>query len=374
MYVSGVKLSKEFVTRPYQNGDEESIVELLSLAFPEWANRKNSLDYWNWKYRDTPLGSSIIVAVSGGKIIGVGHDIRLNIKVGSTVLSSQYGDDFATHPDYRGIGVYNKILKIVQEIQEKEVKFDYWLSNNPIIINNARKNLVEPGRFQFPYKLIHMFRVRDMALHVKKKSVKNPTLVHQGFSVVKTLNKAKNVLPAKKHLNAEDFRIVKTLSFDDHADALWEKVKDNYNFIIEKEQSYLNWRYCDPRGGIYLIKEAKIGNETLGFVVLEVRGEADYPEGYIVDLLTMPKRLDIAYTLLKNSCEYFDSLGLNAVHFQIVEGHPFQGLASKTGFVELPGTSKLYIGCSIADGCGRDQRILEFSSPNRLYFNYGDYY
>ena len=110
-----------------------------SLAFPEWARRKNSLDYWRWKYRDTPLGASVVVAVSDGKIIGVGHDITLKVKVGPTVLHAQYGDDFATHPDYRGIGVYNEITKRINQVQENIAQFSFWLSNNPIVIDGVRK-------------------------------------------------------------------------------------------------------------------------------------------------------------------------------------------------------------------------------------------
>ena len=92
--------------------------------------------------------------------------------------------------------------------------------------------LEKQGRFQFPYSLRHLFRVKDVALHVKKKSMNNPALVQPTFSAIKTLNRVITGLAVKKVENNADFRMVQSPIFDDRANTLWEKVKDNYNYVI----------------------------------------------------------------------------------------------------------------------------------------------
>lgn len=296
------------------------IIQLLKISFPEWAAREKPLDYWNWKYRDNPLGSSVIVALDKGRVIGVGYNINLNIKIGPRVFRSQYGDDFATHPDYRGMGVYSRLVKEDNEVQGKYIQFDFFLLNNPIVIDASKKDK-EPTRFKFPYSLTHLFRVKDMSSHLKRKAIKNQTIVRGGFGVIKAMNRAKNMV-LRKLVVPKDIKVQEAENIDDDYFIFWERVKDRHNFILEKNANYLNWRFKAPRGGSCIIREARSGGDISGFAALEVGTTKDYSEGYIVDLLTLSERAEVYNALLEDACNYFDDLGLNAVNIQLVEGHP----------------------------------------------------
>lgn len=354
--------------RRYQTSDEEKIVDLLKSSFPDWAKRSNPLAYWRWKYLDTPLSSAISIVVSGERVIGIWHEISFNIKFGSEVVLSHMGDDTATHQDFRGAGVYNKLDDLNKKWHaEARLKYLHVITTNPIIVKWESKRGIQ----EFPHRISHMIRVKDVSLHMKVKSVENAWIVGFGFSVLKTLNMVINgLIPTVKR--ESDFRISDISSFDDGIDVFWSKVKDSYSYILERKMDHLNWRYCDPRGGAFHVKQAVKDGEILGFIATEVREGEGYSEGYILDLLALPSRSDVADALLKEACKYFDGLGVNAVHYQVVKGHPYQLLSTKSNFIDTLRTIDMHIFTTFTDA-DRERDTLMASLPGKVYFNYGDY-
>jgi hypothetical protein len=217
-----------------------------------------------------------------------------------------------------------------------------------------------------------MVRVRDAGLHLRIKSPESSMINTYGFHLLKSVNKVSSAItPSPRH--GGDFEVVETRSFDDRIDAFWEKVKEHYNFILEKSSRYLNWRYCDPRGGNYRVMQAVKDGEVLGFIVTELKNTGSYAEGYVVDLLTLPERLDVADTLLRDACRYFDDLGVNAVHYLVVRGHPYQGLSSRAEFIDTTRTSNMHLFCDFNEA-EREYEVLKSSPPSRVHFNIGDYF
>jgi hypothetical protein len=105
-----------------------------------------------------------------------------------------------------------------------------------------------------------------------------------------------------------------------------------YDFIIKPSKDYLEWRYLDPRSGNYVFRIVIEGNCILGFAVFRINRIEPYHLGFIVDLLTVDNRLDVAEALLVDVLGYFIDHNVNQVYFQVVEEHPFEGLARKFGF------------------------------------------
>ncbi|MCX6654587.1 MAG: hypothetical protein NTY03_05640 [Candidatus Bathyarchaeota archaeon] len=71
-------MSKEIEVRLYHPGEEKDIVELLRIAFDTYRKLKNPLEYWKWKFQDTPMGSTIKVAIVDNKIIGARAGLSRN--------------------------------------------------------------------------------------------------------------------------------------------------------------------------------------------------------------------------------------------------------------------------------------------------------
>ena len=103
-------MDKEIEYCAYKPGDEKGIIDLLTMAFPFWEKLKSPLDYWKWKYVDPSMGSYIRVAKTEDKVVGVGHAVLLNVKIGGDILIGYMSGDVATHPDFRGRGYTQKLM------------------------------------------------------------------------------------------------------------------------------------------------------------------------------------------------------------------------------------------------------------------------
>ena len=119
-----------------------------------------------------------------------------------------------------------------------------------------------------------------------------------------------------------EFCIEEVKCIDERIEMFWNGIKDHYSFIVNRSKEDLNWRYCDPRAGCFVVKQAEEGGRILGYSALRVnRYREDYPVGFIVDLLTLPNRLDVADALVKDAVRYFDDENINIVNYQVVKNH-----------------------------------------------------
>jgi len=367
-------MTEKFIVRPYKKGDEEPIIELLKNSFPAWANRNKAFDYWKWKYLDAPMKSIIMVGEDNGKIIGVGHDITYKTKIGSSIYVSQYGDDYATHQEYRGLGVYTDITKAINKIQEDEMRinYSYSLSTNPIIINKSRQDIDDKIKFQFTKPLTHLIRVKDIQRHIDNKFINKKKMALFGYTVLKGMNRIVNTFTSKKY-DLSDYTIEDLKYFDSDFDIFWDEIKDNYNFINEKRSEYLNYRYCDPRGGRYVIKKLIEKGVFIGLIVLELKKSMDYYEGYIVDLLTLSNKTDAVDALVKGGCDFFDALGVNSIHYQTLKGQTNNEVFLKNEFINAS-TPDVFITYTLIDMPEAVSSLLKTSPPDKIYFTYGSYF
>ena len=93
-----------FTNRSYESGDEEKIIELLSIIFDGWPHLKLSYskkDYWRWKILGAPSGlNQVGLAFNGDQLIGCNHAYYMDIKIGENIYLGRQAVDFGVHPDY----------------------------------------------------------------------------------------------------------------------------------------------------------------------------------------------------------------------------------------------------------------------------------
>jgi len=56
------------------------------------------------------------------------------------------------------------------------------------------------------------------------------------------------------------------------------------------------------------------------------RHQQDYPIGYIVDLLTLPNRLDVAMALVENAVSYLMGHHINMILCMFMKNHPYEAI------------------------------------------------
>jgi hypothetical protein len=324
-----------------------------------------ALEYWRWKYLESPLGAYIAVAECEGKIVAVNHDLRLNLKVGASTLLTHWTDDLSVLPEYRAHGLWNKMRKMRNESPEYvNLRFKYSSSANPIVV----KDWVKRGVGVFPHSVKYMIRVKDPKLHLKKRPVDDPHLVRLGISLLKSVNR---VTPRSKIKRLGEFRLTEVDTFNEGVDAFWMKARKGYNFAVERRKEFLNWRFSEkPWGRVRRILAVDSGGDVIGYTALGVTQYDDYPEGYVSDLFAMPDRVDVVHDLFEAACEYFDESGVNVAYYRCVKGHPYEKIAGSS-FIGVPRKS-LYISYEPVPPNRKDSEILSGSVPSQISLNYAD--
>jgi hypothetical protein len=362
----------DVIVRTDQAGDEDKIVDLLVKGFNRWPHFDidcSPRDHWNWKFIDNPAHKKqITLAEIDNVIVGCDHTLFNYVKIGDKTQECGQAVDSAVHPDYRGRGIYSKIRKYDEEVDHLESSnsnFVYSASSNPIIIKKEGEMETRP----FPYLLVRLARIHDINLHLRNHDLSSKILLKTGYGAAKSVNSIGNMLSASKKSKSQ-FNIVNISRFDERVDPFWSKIKDNYNFILERSREYLNWRYCDHRGGNYVIRQAEEDGDIVGYIVFRVnRFENDYPTGFIVDLCTLSDRKDCENALIAEAVGYFDDLKVNVVNYAINKGHHLENRFKRFGF--LDSRSNIYIGTHFNTHLKEFDEL--YNSPSdKLLLQFGD--
>jgi hypothetical protein len=191
-----------------------------------------------------------------------------------------------------------------------------------------------------------------------------------GFHLSKLANQCRNAFRLHRP-SSYDFQITKIAHFDGRIEVFWEEIKDHYHFIVERNRDYLNWRYCDPRGGDYLVRIAEANSHILGYTVLRIdKHQRDYPVGYIIDLLTLPNRFDVANALVGEATNYFDDHHINIIISLMIKNHPYEAILKKNGFIT--GLKKRHLYYRVYAEI-KELSKLKKESPCWIHFAYGDF-
>lgn len=354
--------------RIYEPGDEEGIVDLLSVGFSGWPNfdlKCDSVDHWKWKYLDNPYGKiSIAVALDSEKIIGCVHTGYRKINVDGQIILGGQAMDGVIHPDYRGKGVYNLVHKLMNNKRQKDgVIIGTGITRNPIIIERALRR----GTLRFPHAVLSMYRIQDVDLHLKMRAPEVSWIKKTGYKGLQFFQTLYST-----RIRDDDFDVLVGGYFDDRVDVFWDDLKDKYSFIVERNLDYLTWRYSDLRGGKYDTIQVFQDGVLVGYSVLRVNEyQEDYPLGYIVDLIAFPLDVLVQEKLVRESIDFFDERNVNVIMSFVVKGHPFENTMKKFGFVNVRIENHVFLTSLSPSSKDLVQKIIQ-APPEKLLYQYGD--
>jgi len=355
----------EVTTRLYQEGDDQEIVELLRSSFTSWAELQKPIEYWRWKYRQSPLETHIVVSTVGKEIVGVGHCIKMKVKLCNRVLISYYDDDYATNPEYRKKGVYKAVTKFTDKIKkDTQADFCYWITRNPIVLTRAMIH----EQVSFPTPFSDLVRINNIDHFIEKYSIESASFFKSNF----LLNKHLTFIENQSHAPKTDFILVDLDAFDERFETFWDNIQDDYDYILLRNRDYMNWRFTQNPRVKYKIKAALFGDRVVGYVVLEIDDNKGYLAGSIFDLLSLRDRVDVIFTLFEEAVNYFDSLNIDCISITTMQGHSYQKIADSLGFVNAPYASEVRVMF-----WGYNDYFYNTISglrPEKIYFSYSDYY
>ena len=98
------------------------------------------------------------------------------------------------------------------------------------------------------------------------------------------------------------------------------------------------------------------------------RFEEDYPTGYIVDLVTLPDKLEIVDMFINDSTSFFNNNNVNIIKSWNSTNDNVSKLLIKYGFVKH---KQLFVQYKSHD-CSANSKSLKFNTSDRINFCYGD--
>jgi GNAT superfamily N-acetyltransferase len=354
--------SEEVATHHYQPDDEDEIIALLTSSFPFWEKLADPKKYWRWKYVQNPQKTSIIVSTVGGRLAGVGHCIRMRVKLGDRFLTSYFDDDYATYPEHRKKGIYKAITNHIDAVKkEGGADFCYWITTNPIVLTKAQIH----EQVGFPTPFSDLVKIRDVNEFIEKLPIEDAIAFRASYH-------SRETPPSVGSDESDDLKFVELFSFDERFDNFWSEAAGDYSYFFLRDRAYMNWRFAQNPRKNYKIKAAVSGDEVVGYVVLELDDYEGYNVGAIYDMLPARGHPDAVQPLFKEVIRHFDALGVNCISLTTMQGGPYHRVASSLGFIDAPYATESYVRFWGYNDYFYD--TLEKLGPERVYFSYADYF
>lgn len=338
---------------------EEEILELFRRNFKAWPSFSitcSQSEYYRWKYIENLYGQgTCAIALDDNKIVGCNHAVRSKVMISNRSYVSCYGSDSLVDKDYRRQGIYRKMNLFNVDYKEKK-GFEFHFTST-----HLKGMTPSPKVVDMPFKVTNYMFIEDIELHAKH--MDTSFLKRTGYSVMKLLKEKK-----RKQLNDISYDLVTNLEFNNPE--FWMKIKDDYDFIIQRDIDFLNWRYIDCPDNGYCVIQAVEEGMLLGYIVCKIDTlNENYPTGSIVDLLTLPKRWDVCDTLIGSAVNFFKDKEINLVSTSVVQGHESARILNRYGFIDSRfGNYLTYIPY-----VSRIQNdFQQVKDPNKILFQYGD--
>ena len=238
-----VDRDERFVIRSYQPGDEAAILELFARSF----HQPRTVDHWRWKYAANPYGNERIseAFTADGRLVGHYAGYPVLFRHESNAAQAHQIGDTMTDASVRHIGrgptsiLGRTALHFYVNFCETRVAFNYGFN-----VANIQKFSL---RFLRSDRVVPVdYRVRDL--------IRDP---------LDKLSRAERWL--------RGIRLQLVTSATAEWDALFARVAPHYRFLVQRDSSWVNWRYLqcpDVRYGVVAIRK---WHRLTGWVVFRIR-------------------------------------------------------------------------------------------------------
>ena len=118
--------------------------------------------------------------------------------------------------------------------------------------------------------------------------------------------------------------------FDAGFDRFYGRLQPRFEFLIEKNAAWMNWRFCDRPGRPYTAAAVECGGELAGYAVLKRWREPDgYTKAHIVDLHALD---EASLAELLTAAESY-AAGCDELNLWSAPDYPYRPLLATCGFM-----------------------------------------
>jgi GNAT superfamily N-acetyltransferase len=313
--------------RWFREGDEPALLELLQAAFGRWPGVDvpcEPIEHLRWKLAVPNGATACCVAVRGGEIIAAQICAFQHFLLHGREVTALRGWDTATHPHYQRLGLMQKLrsFRIAEVHGRCDFEIGTWTNHPAMAALHEHDGRLDLGGGS--EVLIAPVTARA-ALSALKVRLRVPGKLVRSSAAFARWAGARRAAARVDHA----FVIRDIARFDDRANEFGAQASKQFSLILERTSEYLNWRYCDQRGGSFAVKIAEEEGQILGYAVLRINGG----RAHLADILVLPGREDVVRALANAIIHEARNRGLDRLEFLAPKTHPFRRALADSGFV-----------------------------------------
>lgn len=225
----------QYEVKTYQDGFENQIVDLFSVAFN---GRKFPLNSWQWRFKQNPcLNERLTTLWDGEKLIAHnGLTPFFATFIGKQIVAANSGTTMARE-EYMGVSI-----QLFEECNKQNQDID-------VIYGFPNKN-----SFRITTKYAKHLYLGDIA-----------------FWECKT----------RKETVAQEIKSFEC--FDDKHESIYQYIAKEHDFIINRTKSYLNWRFVKKPDIKYDLFDLTENGEKVGYIVINEYIENNQKQLQVID-------------------------------------------------------------------------------------------
>lgn len=313
--------------------DEVLLDELLGVirpAFGRWPPFEPPLgdrEYLRWKL-EAPDGAVALIGRVEGQPALASVSLTQRCRVRGVERRGRLGGDSAVHPDFQGRGYDTARRAFIVETMEPHFDLSLSYSDNPRIVQGGHRY----GEAPFGESIEVLYGPLDVTRSAAEiRARRSSRLPVAAWSVAlrgwMLAGRSRYRAPSAGRL-----AISTAAEFDDRVDVFSQRALAPFDYALVRDRRWLNWRYCDERGGGFEVRIAEDGGELAGYSVTRVSEE----RGYLIDLLALPGRLDVASDLVRDARGRLRDRGTVGIDAWMPKRHPYRALLRALGFLPTP--------------------------------------
>jgi GNAT superfamily N-acetyltransferase len=241
----------------YEPGEEVSILNLFNRTFPKIPRE---IEDWKWEYQRNPFASPLIaIARSSGNVVGQEAYFAVPMKAGEQRVIGAQSVDTMVDPAWRGVGVFKKlVISTLEEGKKRGFPLFYGFPNR-----NSYHGYIQRFGWVEVGKVARLIKVLDLGAALRAR-LRSPTLARWIGSLGAPLLRTYFAGSGKR---SPVLTMAPVERFNGESDRLWQSLRARYDFAVERESDYLNWRYLDHPSAGYKAWALREGGRLKGFSV-----------------------------------------------------------------------------------------------------------
>ena len=262
------KTTSDLLVRRAAKDDEPALLELLRVSMGEDAVAWTPA-YWQWKHEANPFGASpVLVAEADGQLVALRAFMRWTWQSGERAIPAVRAVDTATHPDYRGQGLFKRLtLQLRGEMAEEGVVFVF----------NTPNTQSRPGYLKMGWSLVGKPTLWVRPVQPIRLAL---ALRREGLGGEEGAPPSVEAAPAADVLCASNVQAL--------VEAVTAETVERFH--TPKKMDYLQWRYADIPGFAYQALSRGAGADG-ALVILRARQRGALREIRLCDILIGPTRM-----------------------------------------------------------------------------------